>query len=131
MLFGRSTGRVGHGVASDGVSDRRSDTLVRDLALYVLARFSLVAVITAILVLVQVPLLVGLVIGLVVGLPLGLLLFRSLNAKVTAGLAARNERRATERARLRAELRGERLDTDDEAESHGVDRKGADETEER
>ena len=81
--------------------------LARDLTLYLVARFGLIAVVAGVLVLVKVPLLVSLAIAIVVGLPIGLLAFRGLNHRVTAGLAVRNERRARERAKLRAELRGE------------------------
>ncbi|QFU94170.1 DUF4229 domain-containing protein [Amycolatopsis sp. YIM 10] len=81
--------------------------LGRDLTLYLLARFGLVAVVAALLLLVNVPLLVALAVGLVVGLPLGLLAFRGLNTRVTAQLAKRNENRARERAKLRAQLRGD------------------------
>ena len=84
-----------------------TEHLGRDLALYVLARFGLIAVVAVILLLFRVPLLVALAVGIVVGLPVGLLAFRGLNARVTAGLAVRNERRARERAKLRAQLRGE------------------------
>ncbi|GAB3009074.1 hypothetical protein GCM10027097_78510 [Amycolatopsis acidiphila] len=85
------------------VSERQ--TLGRDLTLYLLARFGLIAVVAVVLILVKVPLLVALAVGIVVGLPIGLLAFRGLNSRVTAGLAVRNERRARERAKLRAELR--------------------------
>ncbi|HEY2057710.1 MAG TPA: DUF4229 domain-containing protein [Amycolatopsis sp.] len=85
----------------------RADHLPRDLTIYIVARFALVAVVAWVLSLVGVPLLVALLIGLVVGLPVGLLVFRSLNARVTAGLAKRNESRARARAALRAQLRGD------------------------
>lgn len=81
--------------------------LGRDLTLYLLARFGLIAVVAVVLVLVKVPLLVALAVAVVVGFPVGLLALRKLNARVTAGLAVRNERRARERAKLRAELRGD------------------------
>ncbi|WP_158886502.1 DUF4229 domain-containing protein [Amycolatopsis anabasis] len=84
-----------------------AEHLGRDVTLYVLARFGLVAVIAVVLILVKVPLLVALAVGIVAGLPIGLLAFRGLNARVTAGLAVRNEKRARERAKLRAQLRGE------------------------
>ena len=81
--------------------------LARDLALYLLARFGLIAVVAVVLVLVKVPLLVAVAVAIVVGLPVGLLSLRKLNSRATAGLAARNERRARERAKLRAQLRGD------------------------
>lgn len=95
--------------------------LVRDLPLYIVARFGLVAVIAAVLLLFNVPLLVAVAVGFVVGLPLGLLLLRGLNRRVTAGLAARNENRARQRARLRAELRG---DVDPEQPAETDERRG-------
>jgi hypothetical protein len=92
---------------SESPEHESPEHLPRDLTLYLVARFALVAVVAWVLSLVGVPLLVSLLIGLVVGLPLGLLLFRKLNARVTAGLAKRNESRARARAALRAQLRGD------------------------
>jgi hypothetical protein len=81
--------------------------LGRDLALYVLARLALVAVVAVVLVLVNVPLLVALAVGFVVGLPLSLLVLRGRHEKITGGLAARGMARRAARDQLRAELRGE------------------------
>lgn len=81
--------------------------LGRDLALYVLARFALVAAVAVVLTLVNVPLLVSVAVGLVIGLPLSLVLLRGWHEKVSAGLAARGMVRRAAREQLRAELRGE------------------------
>jgi hypothetical protein len=79
----------------------------RDLALYVLARFALVAVVAVILALINVPLLVAIAVGLVAGVPLSMVVLRGWHDRVTAGLAARGAVRRAARDRLRAELRGE------------------------
>lgn len=81
--------------------------LGRDLALYVLARFALVAVVAVVLTLVNVPLLVSVAVGLVIGLPLSLVLLRGWHEKVSAGLAARGMARRAARQQLRDELRDE------------------------
>lgn len=98
----------GQSVTLSFVSERTNDRFGADLALYLLARFGLVALVTALLVLAQVPLPVALIIAIVGGFPLGLLLFRRLATRVTAGLAVRGERRKAEKEKLRAELRGDR-----------------------
>jgi hypothetical protein len=87
-------------------------TLVRDLALYTLARLALIGLLTALLVLAGVPLLVALLLSLVVALPLSLVLLARLRTRVNAGLRAAGGRRRAERDRLRAELRGERTPED-------------------
>ena len=79
----------------------------RDLALYVLARFALVAVLATVLTLIHVPLLISIMVGLVMGLPLSMVLLRGWHDRVAAGLAARGMVRRAARDRLRAELRGE------------------------
>jgi Protein of unknown function (DUF4229) len=81
--------------------------LGRDLALYVLARFSLVAVVAVILVAVHVPVLIGIAAGLVVGLPVSVVALRGWHQRLARGLAARGMVRGAERAKLRAELRGD------------------------
>jgi hypothetical protein len=81
--------------------------LGRDLVLYSLARFGIVAAVAVVLALVGVPALIGVVVGLIVGLPLAMLLFRGWHNRVSAGLAARAAIRREQRSRLRAELRGE------------------------
>jgi hypothetical protein len=83
----------------------------RDLALYVLARLALVAVVAVVLTLVNVPLLVSIAVGVVIGLPLSMVVLRGWHEKVSAGLAARGMARRAAREELRAELRGE-PDTD-------------------
>jgi Protein of unknown function (DUF4229) len=79
----------------------------RDLALYVLARFALVAVIAVILTLINVPLLISVAVGLVVGVPLSMVVLRGWHERVAAGLAARGMVRRAARDALRAELRGD------------------------
>jgi len=85
-------------------------TLNRDLVLYTLARFGLLAVITLLLVLAGVPALVALVLALVVSLPLSVIVLPGLRARVNAGVAEMAQRRRAERDRLRAQLRGDQRD---------------------
>lgn len=82
-------------------------TLVRDVALYSLARLAMVAVLALLLVFAGVPLLVSILLALVVALPLSMLLLASLRARVSAGLALVGARRKAERDRLRRQLRGD------------------------
>ncbi|HEX4703092.1 MAG TPA: DUF4229 domain-containing protein [Pseudonocardiaceae bacterium] len=79
----------------------------RDLTLYVLARFALVAVVAAVLTAINVPLLVSIAVGLVIGLPVSMIALRGWHSRVAAGLAARGVVRRAARDELRAELRGE------------------------
>lgn len=79
----------------------------RDLALYVLARFALVAVVAAALTLVHVPLLISIAVGLIAGVPLSAVVLRGWHQRVARGLAARGAVRRAARDRLRAELRGD------------------------
>lgn len=85
-------------------------TLNRDLVLYTLARFGLLAVIALLLVLAEVPAVVALLLALVVSLPLSVIVLPGLRARVNAGVAAMIQRRRAERDRLRAQLRGDQLD---------------------
>lgn len=79
----------------------------RDLALYVLARFALVAVVAVILTLINVPLLISVAVGLIAGVPLSMVVLRGRHEKVATGLAARGVARRAARDALRAELRGD------------------------
>lgn len=81
--------------------------IARDLLLYVLARFALVAVVATVLTLINVPLLISIMVGLIVGLPVSMALFRGWHTRVAAGLAARGLVRRAARDKLRAQLRGE------------------------
>lgn len=85
-------------------------TLNRDLVLYTLARFGLLAVIALLLVLAEVPAVVALLLALVVSLPLSVIVLPGLRARVNADVAAMIQRRRAERDRLRAQLRGDQLD---------------------
>lgn len=81
--------------------------LGRDLTLYILARFALVAVVAVVLTVVNVPLLISVAVGFVAGLPLSAVILRGWHQKVAHGLAARGMVRRAARDQLRAELRGE------------------------
>lgn len=81
--------------------------IARDLLLYVLARFALVAVVATVLTLINVPLLISIMVGLIVGLPVSMVAFRGWHTRIAAGLAARGMVRRAARDKLRAQLRGE------------------------
>lgn len=81
--------------------------LVRDVALYSVARLALVTITALLLLLAGVPLLVSLLLAVVVALPLSMVLLGSLRSRVNAGLAVVGARRRAERDRLRRQLRGE------------------------
>ncbi len=102
----------GRRVSSRDMSEQHPagrSTLTRDLVLYTLARFGLLAVITLLLVLAGVPALVALLLALVVSLPLSVIVPRGLRARVNSGVAETTQRRRAERDRLRAQLRGDQL----------------------
>lgn len=88
--------------------DAGSATLIRDIALYTLARLGLVAAVTTALLLFRVPLLVAVAVAVVAVMPLSLLLFSGLRRRVAAGVAERTEARRARRAELESQLRGER-----------------------
>lgn len=108
---GRTRRRLTGGrVRSPGVSQPHPPTgsaLIRDIALYTLARLAMIAALTGLLVLAGVPLLIALLLALVVALPLSLVTLRGLRARMNAGLRAAGAQRRAERERLRAQLRGE------------------------
>ncbi|WP_343231396.1 DUF4229 domain-containing protein [Saccharopolyspora ipomoeae] len=81
--------------------------LARDIALYTVARFGLVAIVAALLMLAQVPVLVAIAVSVVVVMPLSLLVFGRLRRRVAIGMAERTEDRRQRREQLRAELRGD------------------------
>lgn len=81
--------------------------LVRDVALYTMARLAMVVIAALLLVLAGVPLLVSILLALVVALPLSMVLLGSLRTRVNAGLAMQGARRRAERDRLRRQLRGD------------------------
>jgi hypothetical protein len=95
---------------SDPPASRR---LVRDLALYTVARLGLVALIAAAIVFgakmagVEVPILVALIFALLIALPLSLVLFSKLRRRVNEDIAVVDERRRRDKADLRAKLRGD------------------------
>ncbi|MGH3780362.1 MAG: DUF4229 domain-containing protein [Pseudonocardiaceae bacterium] len=82
-------------------------TLVRDVALYSVARLALVTVAALLLFLVGVPLLVSALLAVVLALPLSMVLLGSLRVRVNSGLAVVAGRRKAERDRLRRQLDGE------------------------
>lgn len=87
--------------------------LVRNLALYTLARLGLVVVIAALivgvatLIGVEVPVIVAALFALIVAMPLSLTLFKKLRVKVNEDIAVVDARRRQDKAQLRARLRGD------------------------
>ncbi|MFD4353819.1 DUF4229 domain-containing protein [Nocardia sp. NPDC058519] len=87
--------------------------LVRNLALYTLARLGLVVAIAALivgiakLVGVDVPIIVAALFALLVAMPLSLTLFKKLRVKVNEDIAVVDSRRRQDKAQLRARLRGD------------------------
>lgn len=81
--------------------------LVRDVAVYSVARVAMVALTALLLVVAGVPLLVSILLALVVTLALSMVLLGSLRARVNTGLAVLRARRRAERERLRSQLRGD------------------------
>ncbi|MBC7300244.1 MAG: DUF4229 domain-containing protein [Nocardia sp.] len=87
--------------------------LVRNLALYTLARLGLVIVIAALivgvakLIGVEVPVIVAALFALLVAMPLSLTLFKKLRVKVNEDIAVVDARRRQDKAQLRARLRGD------------------------
>ncbi|MFD4457136.1 DUF4229 domain-containing protein [Nocardia sp. NPDC058480] len=87
--------------------------LVRNLALYTLARLGLVVAIAALivgiakLVGVDVPVIVAALFALLVAMPLSLTLFKKLRVKVNEDIAVVDSRRRQDKAQLRARLRGD------------------------
>ena len=101
------------GQLQEAEREAAAPTLARDITLYTVARFGLVAVVTALLLLTGVPLLVALAVSVIAVMPLSMLVFRKLRIRVATGIAERNETRKARREHLRAQLRG---DQDDEPE---------------
>ena len=89
--------------------------MVRDVALYTLARLLLVAALTAVIFfgagllgIRQFPLVVALLFAIIIALPLGIWLLAPLRRRATAGIAEVDERRRHDREDLQARLRGRR-----------------------
>jgi ABC-type bacteriocin/lantibiotic exporter with double-glycine peptidase domain len=97
------------GTRSEDPAGVPKPSLARDIALYTLARLSMVVVVAAALMLVRVPGLVALAVSVVVVMPLSLLVFGQLRRRVAAGMAERAADRRARREELRAQLRGERV----------------------
>ncbi|MCK0090089.1 DUF4229 domain-containing protein [Rhodococcus sp. F64268] len=94
-------------------SNSGTGTLVRDVALYSLARLALVVVLAVVILYVpqafgvEIPLLVAALFAVLIALPLSLVLFAPLRRRVNEGIASVDERRRTTRADLESRLRGE------------------------
>jgi hypothetical protein len=112
----RSEG-ISHTTPADGakgaVRASGTGTLVRDVALYSLARLGLVVVLALLIIYVprvfgvEIPLLVAALFAVLIALPVSLVLFKTLRRRVNEGIAAVDERRRNDRADLENRLRGE------------------------
>jgi hypothetical protein len=90
-------------------------SMVRDVAIYALARLVLVAALAALIYGVarlagvdDFPLYIALAFAIVIALPLGIWVFAPLRRRATAGIGAFDERRRRDKEQLRARLRGEK-----------------------
>lgn len=87
--------------------------MVRDVAVYTLARLVSVGVLTLVIVFVarlfkiEIPIVVAILFALVLAMPLGVWLLGPLRRRATAGIADVDERRRRDREQLQARLRGE------------------------
>ncbi|OBG80483.1 hypothetical protein A5733_03640 [Mycobacterium sp. NS-7484] len=87
--------------------------MVTDVAVYLVARLVLVAVLTAAiygvghLIAGDFPVVVALLFAIVIALPVGIWLFRPLRERATASIALVDERRRKDREQLQARLRGD------------------------
>ncbi|WP_166910435.1 DUF4229 domain-containing protein [Mycobacterium sp. DL440] len=87
--------------------------MVTDVAVYLIARLVLVAVLAGAiygvgqLVVANFPVVVALLFAIVIALPLGIWLFRPLRERATASIALVDERRRNDREQLQARLRGD------------------------
>ena len=89
--------------------------MVRDVAVYTLARLALVIALTAVIFysahllgIGDMPVVVALLFALILSLPLGIWLLGPLRRRATAGIAEVDQRRRRDREQLEARLRGER-----------------------
>ena len=99
---------------AENEKDGATGRMVRDVAVYTLARLGLVAVLTAVIFyaahllgITEMPLVVALLFGIVLALPLGIWLLAPLRRRATAGIAEVDARRRSDREQLEARLRGE------------------------
>lgn len=88
--------------------------MVRDVAVYTLARLALVVGLTAVIFfaarllgIADMPIAVALLFGIILALPLGIWLLGPLRRRATAGIAEVDARRRRDRAQLESRLRGE------------------------
>ncbi|MEV0249178.1 DUF4229 domain-containing protein [Nocardia sp. NPDC050712] len=99
--------------ASTQQPERVNRRLVRNLALYTLARLGLVVVIAAVIVLVaklvrvEIPIVVAALFALIIAMPLSLTLFKKLRTRVNEDIAVVDAKRRADKAQLHARLRGE------------------------
>jgi len=89
--------------------------MVRDVAIYTIARLALVAALAAaiffgarLLGIREFPIVVALLFALIIALPLGIWLLAPLRRRATAAIAEVDERRRRDREDLQARLRGDK-----------------------
>lgn len=100
---------------ADNVRTGSSGRMMRDVAVYTLARLVLVVGLTAgiyylaqLIGIHQFPLVVALLFAVVIALPLGIWLLGPLRKRATASIALVDERRRRDREQLQARLRGDK-----------------------
>lgn len=98
---------------TDDQAGGTTGAMVRDVAVYTLARLLLVGVLTAAIfaaagvIGVEIPLVVAMLFAIIIALPLGIWLLAPLRRRATAAIAGVDERRRRDREQLQARLRGE------------------------
>lgn len=99
---------------SENETTAKTGRMVRDVAVYTLARLGLVIGLTAVIFysahllgITDMPLAVALLFALIVSLPLGIWLLGPLRRRATAGIAEVDARRRRDREQLEARLRGQ------------------------
>ena len=100
---------------AENENDGATGRMVRDVAVYTLARLALVAALTAVIFyaahllgITEMPFVVALLFGIILALPLGIWLLAPLRRRATAGIAGVDARRRSDREQLEARLRGEK-----------------------
>ena len=108
--------RVGRlGAVTENETTATTGRMVRDVAVYTLARLGLVIALTAVIFyaahllgISDMPVVVALLFALILSLPIGIWLLGPLRRRATAGIAEVDQRRKHDREQLEARLRGEK-----------------------
>ncbi len=98
---------------TEGPAPTSTTALIRDVALYTVARLALVAALATVIIFgaklfdVDVPLLVAGMFAIVIAMPLSTFVFPSLRKRVVADIVEVDKQRSRDKAELRARLRGD------------------------